>query len=78
MIPALLLANDLMIRWVAAWMAPLEATFAMIESELDRQRADESKDSENASGMTRDVDELSRPEGPGIISRLLRHLPWRR
>ena len=39
MIPAFLLAHDLTIRWVAAWMVPLEATFDMIETELDRQRA---------------------------------------
>lgn len=39
MIPAFLFAHDLTMRWVAAWMVPLEATFDMIETEFDRQRA---------------------------------------
>lgn len=52
MIPAFLLSQDLMVSWVKAWMAPLEATFRIIESEFDRQRTNMPNDSDNASRMT--------------------------
>jgi len=78
MIPALLFAHDLMASWMSVWMAPFEATFDMIESELDRQRATVPKHRANASGVPQDVDECSMPEEPGVISRMLRHLPWSR
>ena len=38
MIPLFLLAQDLVVSWMTACMAPFEATYGRIESELDRQR----------------------------------------
>ena len=37
MTPALLLARDCIICWVNVWLAPVECTFDMIESELARR-----------------------------------------
>lgn len=48
MIPLFLLAQDLVVSWVTAWMAPFEATYVMIESELERQRTTVSSDREAA------------------------------
>lgn len=40
MTPALLLARDCIIYWVNIWIAPVEYTFDMIESELVRRGVD--------------------------------------
>ena len=48
MIPAFLFTQDIVVRWIAAWMAPIEATYGMIEAELDRQRPTGSKPCEEA------------------------------
>jgi hypothetical protein len=88
MIPAFLFAHDLTVRWVAAWMVPLEATFDMIESELDRQRANVSHGRGGTSRttaqhaarvMTSEIaDQPSKSKRRGIIARLVGRLPWPR
>jgi hypothetical protein len=40
MTPALLFARDCIICWVNVWLAPVEYTFDMIESELERRGID--------------------------------------
>ena len=40
MTTALLLARDCIIYWVNVWVAPVECTFNMIESELVRRGVD--------------------------------------
>jgi len=48
MIPAFLFSQDIVVKWIAAWMAPIEATYGMIEAELDRQKPKGSKPCEEA------------------------------
>jgi hypothetical protein len=38
--PALLFARGCIIYWVKVWLAPVEYTFDMIESELERRGID--------------------------------------
>ena len=49
MIPLFLLAQDLVVSWMTACMAPFEATYGRIGSELDRQRTNVSSGYEGAS-----------------------------
>jgi hypothetical protein len=40
MTPALLIARGLIIHWVTLWLAPVEYSFDVIESELERRGVD--------------------------------------
>jgi hypothetical protein len=40
MTPALLIARGFIIHWVTFWLAPVEYSFNMIESELERRGVD--------------------------------------
>jgi len=52
MTPSLLFARDFIIHWVNFWVAPVEFTFDMIESELERRGIDLSNDSDTSSNAT--------------------------
>ncbi len=71
MIPAFLLAQDIVVSWVTAWMVPFEATYGTIESERERQRTTVSNDREG--GLRMKPQRL--PASPSSISRSERALP---
>ena len=72
MIPVLLLAQNLAVSWMTAFMAPFEATYGRIESELERDCPEQPIRAANSS----EIGGASRAERHGIASWLRRHLRW--